>query len=247
MLPLILPFTALSDMYSSFLFLCQPGGAVDCGEELTEAAEREVCEETGVQSRFRSLLGFRHLLNFRFGTGDLYFIAVCSVDESAGVPVPRPQPDEISACKWWDLQEFFHFHSSRWMQEMLRESVMQEWAKMFPGRSLPPPPSADRIRQLQTYPAHPEAAAGKFYPVVDPTLPPPAGQSVGMMASRARSVLGKVESNFYVVSPPVTSNAATAAAVAAAATAAAPAAASGSAPTAAAASNSSPANGSCKL
>ena len=179
-----------------------PGGAVDAGEELTQAAQREVLEETGVKAEFRSILGFRHLLNFRFGTGDLYFIAICAADESAGtIPAPTPQPEEISACKWWDLQEFLAFHSSRWMADLLREAALQEWVRMFPGKTLPPAPTAERVALLQTYPPHPQAAEGKAYPIVKLPVPPAPASSVGLAPVKCKSVLGKVESNFYVVSP----------------------------------------------
>ena len=36
---------------------CLPGGAVDPGESVAEACEREVLEETGLQSRVRRLVG----------------------------------------------------------------------------------------------------------------------------------------------------------------------------------------------
>ena len=50
-----------------------PGGLVNLGETLPNAATREVFEETGIKSEFLGLFGFRELLNFRHGMGDLYF------------------------------------------------------------------------------------------------------------------------------------------------------------------------------
>lgn len=153
-----------------------------------------------MKASFRTILGFRHLLNFRFGTGDLYFIAICAVDESGGtIPNPTPQPEEISACKWWDMQEFLSFHSSRWMADLLREPLLQEWARMYPGQTLPAPPSAERVAALQTFPPHPLAHEGKAYPVVQLPTPPAPGSSVGLQHVRCKSALGKVDSKFYVV------------------------------------------------
>ena len=37
---------------------------------------REVLEETGIQTTFISLVCFRHMLNFRFGCSDIYFICL---------------------------------------------------------------------------------------------------------------------------------------------------------------------------
>jgi ADP-ribose pyrophosphatase YjhB (NUDIX family) len=44
-----------------------PGGATDRGEELSQAAIREVEEETGLRTQFVSLLGVRHLQQYRWG------------------------------------------------------------------------------------------------------------------------------------------------------------------------------------
>lgn len=182
----------------SFHICSSTGGAIDRGEEIPAAAEREVLEETGIAAQFHSLIGFRHLLNFRFGTGDLYFISVCTLkDESQSTPVP--QPEEIAACKWWDLQEFLHFHSSRWFQDLIREPVLQEWHKLFPNATLPPPPSPERIAELQTMPPR---ADGKSWPHFQLPTPPSPGSSVGLEATKINSVVGKIVSNFYIVAPP---------------------------------------------
>lgn len=153
-----------------------------------------------MSAEFRSLIGFRHLLNFRFGTGDLYFISVCTLKDESQFE-PTPQPEEIAACKWWDLQEFLSFHSARWFSALIREPVLQEWAKLFPGHSLPPPPSAERVRELETMPPHPKAAEGGQWPAFSAPVPPPTGSTVGMGATRVASGLSKISSNFYIVSP----------------------------------------------
>jgi ADP-ribose pyrophosphatase YjhB (NUDIX family) len=41
-----------------------PGGLVEAGESIEVAAIREVWEETGVKTKFVSILGFRELLSY---------------------------------------------------------------------------------------------------------------------------------------------------------------------------------------
>lgn len=52
-----------------WLLICKqiPGGAVEVGEDIADAAIREVFEETGVKTEFVTMLSFRHLHNYRFG------------------------------------------------------------------------------------------------------------------------------------------------------------------------------------
>mmetsp|Transcript_12527 Transcript_12527/g.25007 ORF Transcript_12527/g.25007 Transcript_12527/m.25007 type:complete len:454 (+) Transcript_12527:134-1495(+) len=90
-----------------------PGGLVELGEELDEAVVREVWEETGVKTRFRSVLGVRHTHGMQFGRSDLYF--VCRLEpvlEEEGrdgehkLPTPIAQEGEIEKAAWVDLDEY---------------------------------------------------------------------------------------------------------------------------------------------
>ena len=64
-----------------------------------EAVKREVLEETGIQTTFVSLICFRHMLNFRFGCSDIYFI--CQLK-----PLTQDiniDTREIADARWMDV------------------------------------------------------------------------------------------------------------------------------------------------
>ncbi|XP_067033618.1 uncharacterized protein [Acropora muricata] len=79
-----------------------PGGMVDRDENIIEAVTREVLEETGIETEFISLVCFRHLLNFRFGCADIYFI--CHL-KPLTQEIKR-DPGEIADAQWMDLDEY---------------------------------------------------------------------------------------------------------------------------------------------
>jgi ADP-ribose pyrophosphatase YjhB (NUDIX family) len=88
-----------------------PTGLSNLGEQLDDAAEREVLEETGIQTKFHSILGFRQTHGMSHGRSDLFF--VCRLDPveeivngTALIPEPVAQACEISAAAWVPLQEF---------------------------------------------------------------------------------------------------------------------------------------------
>lgn len=89
-----------------------PTGLSDLGEQIDDAACREVLEETGIQTRFHSLLGFRQTHGLAHGRSDLFF--VCRLDpleefDCQGdllIPTPVPQADEIQSAEWVPLEEY---------------------------------------------------------------------------------------------------------------------------------------------
>ena len=79
-----------------------PGGALQPGEHLVDAAEREVLEETGVSARFQSLHFFRHWHGYRYGKSDIYFVCRLS-PSSTDITM---QSEELAECLWMPVQEF---------------------------------------------------------------------------------------------------------------------------------------------
>ncbi len=79
-----------------------PGGALQPGEHIEAAVRREILEETGIETRFRSLVCLRHWHGYRDGKSDIYF--VCRLD-----PVTFDlacQDDEIEECLWMPVDEY---------------------------------------------------------------------------------------------------------------------------------------------
>ena len=79
-----------------------PGGALLQGEHLVSAVEREVLEETGVETRFDALVCFRHWHQYRYGKSDIYF--VCRL--SPLTHEIKIQAEEIAECIWIPVDDF---------------------------------------------------------------------------------------------------------------------------------------------
>lgn len=70
------------------------------GEEIVNAAEREVLEETSVRAKFKQMVCFRHVHNFNFGCSDMYFIVALT---------PEPDQDVLKKCdREIDAVEWMH-------------------------------------------------------------------------------------------------------------------------------------------
>ncbi|XP_060707653.1 nucleoside diphosphate-linked moiety X motif 6 isoform X2 [Hemiscyllium ocellatum] len=80
-----------------------PGGLSDLGEDIGETAVREVFEETGIRSKFLSLLSIRQQHNHpgAFGKSDMYI--VCRL-KAVSFDINFCQ-EECLRCEWMDLEE----------------------------------------------------------------------------------------------------------------------------------------------
>jgi 8-oxo-dGTP pyrophosphatase MutT (NUDIX family) len=79
-----------------------PGGALLPGEHVVHGVSREILEETGVKTRFESLVCFRHWHGYRFGKSDIYF--VCRL--SPLTTEVAKQAEEIEECLWMPVDEY---------------------------------------------------------------------------------------------------------------------------------------------
>lgn len=70
------------------------------GEDLSQTAIRETLEETGIKTEFVSVLLFRHMHDYHFGAGDIYFACLLR-PLSADVTIDTV---EIAAAKWMDVR-----------------------------------------------------------------------------------------------------------------------------------------------
>lgn len=79
-----------------------PGGALHPSEHISDAVRREIREETGIDTRFESLVCFRHWHGYRYGKSDIYF--VCRLTPLT-FEIER-DPSEIDECKWMGVEEY---------------------------------------------------------------------------------------------------------------------------------------------
>lgn len=77
---------------------CTHEGLIDAGENLSDAAAREVLEETGVQAEFDSVLAFRHGHRGLFGKSDLFFVVRMRLKPGADASALEPQVGGASSC-----------------------------------------------------------------------------------------------------------------------------------------------------
>lgn len=80
-----------------------PTGLVDLGEDVPDAAQREVREETGIDTEFVAVLGMRHAHRVAFGRGDMFFL--CAL-RPVGEQTIRMCDTELIDAKWMALEDF---------------------------------------------------------------------------------------------------------------------------------------------
>jgi 8-oxo-dGTP pyrophosphatase MutT (NUDIX family) len=79
-----------------------PGGALQSGEHLVDGVIREVLEETGIETRFESLVCFRHWHGYRYGKSDIYFVCRLSPLNEEVIM----QTEELEECLWMPVEDY---------------------------------------------------------------------------------------------------------------------------------------------
>ena len=79
-----------------------PGGALHQGEHIVDGVIREIQEETGIHTRFESLVCFRHWHGYRYGKSDIYF--VCRL--SPLTQEIKLDEEEINECLWMPVKDY---------------------------------------------------------------------------------------------------------------------------------------------
>jgi len=97
-----------------------PGGALHPREHIVAAVTREIREETGIDTRFRSLVCFRHWHGYRDGKSDIYF--VCRLDPlSTEISC---QGEELEECRWMPVEDYLaHAEVSVFNKRVVRAAL----------------------------------------------------------------------------------------------------------------------------
>ncbi|MCO5598078.1 hypothetical protein L7F22_052168 [Adiantum nelumboides] len=108
-----------------------PTGLINQGEDLCAGAVREVREETGVDTAFLQVVGFRHGHFVSFCKSDLYFL--CTLRPLSSHVIE--QNGEIEAARWMPLEEFKGqaFYTEHEARRNMLDLCVASWDGLYTG------------------------------------------------------------------------------------------------------------------
>lgn len=114
-----------------------PTGLVNQGEDITEAAQREVKEETGIDARFAAVLAMRQAHGLAFGKSDLFFVVAMQPVGPMDQQKIVAQEDEIEQASWISLEEYasIDFINSRPLLKKIMERCVAYAEGKYSGLS----------------------------------------------------------------------------------------------------------------
>ena len=80
-----------------------PGGALRAGEHVSDGIVREVEEETGIRTRFESMVCFRQWHGYRFGKSDIYFVCRLTPLNTRHPASRMTRSTNASGCLWTSI------------------------------------------------------------------------------------------------------------------------------------------------
>ncbi|XP_063776367.1 nucleoside diphosphate-linked moiety X motif 6 isoform X2 [Pseudophryne corroboree] len=133
-----------------------PGGLSDPCEDIGDTAVREVLEETGIKSEFRSLLSIRQQHNHpgAFGKSDMYII--CRLKPLSNLI--NFCPHECIRCEWMDLHELAYTCNTTPITSRIAKLLLYGYKEGFQNIDL----------TMKTFPA---VYSGLFYSLYHRVLP----------------------------------------------------------------------------
>lgn len=100
-----------------------PGGYVDAGEGIEQAAQREVFEETGIEAGFDSLVGMVSKHPHQFDKTNLYIICALSPNS---YDINIQDTEEIETAVWMPAQAFLADQDSSRFHRHLVQNLMNK-------------------------------------------------------------------------------------------------------------------------
>lgn len=90
-------------------------------EDLSVAAMREVKEETGIDTDYHSIIGFRHAHKMMFGCSDIYMI-VNLIPKSSTINMCKR---ELVKCAWMDISDYLNHPDIHTLNKMLIKKTLE--------------------------------------------------------------------------------------------------------------------------